>query len=64
MIISGLIRDANMFEMTTEGYKEAKKYLEEINKLDEFLNNKTSVDGYSLIATANSYRLSETMKKD
>lgn len=53
-----------MFEMTTEGYKEAKKYLEEINKLDEFLNNKTSVDGYSLIATANSYRSSETMKKD
>ena len=37
------------FDMTGEGYSEAKDYLSKIGKLDEFMNNKLSVDGYSLV---------------
>ena len=49
-----------MFEMTGEGYAQAKKYLEEIGKLKEFENNKTSVDGFSLVAYANHYKINGT----
>ena len=41
------------FEMTGDGYSKAKAYLEEVGKLKEFMNNKTSLDGYSLVAFAN-----------
>ncbi len=42
--------------MTREGYVAAKKYVMEIGRYDEFLNNNTSVDGYSLVAFANSIK--------
>ena len=45
-----------MFEMTGDGYILAKEYLEAIGKLEEFENNRTSVDGYSLVAFANYYK--------
>lgn len=44
----------NKFEMTHLDYTKAKSYLEDIGRLDEFLSNNTSLDGYSLIAFANS----------
>ena len=43
----------NKFNMTNEGYIKAKEYLKSINMLDKFENNKTSVDGYSLVSFAN-----------
>ena len=43
-----------MFEITRESYKEAEQYLKDVGELDNFLSNKTSIDGYSLIAYANS----------
>ena len=54
--------DGLFFSMTREGYAAAKKYLMEIGRYDEyeeynkFLNNNTSVDGYSLVAFANSIK--------
>jgi oligoribonuclease NrnB/cAMP/cGMP phosphodiesterase (DHH superfamily) len=41
------------FEMTEEGYNKAKKYLIEVNRFEDFENNKTSTDGYSLVYYAN-----------
>jgi hypothetical protein len=41
------------FEMTTDGCLQAKQYLTDICKLEDFENNYTSVDGYSLVAYAN-----------
>jgi len=49
-----MIEKPMYFNMDSEGYKEAKKYLISMEEYDTFLNNRTSVDGYSLIATANS----------
>jgi hypothetical protein len=49
-----------MFEMTSDGCAQAKKYLMGIGKLDEFESNKTSVDGYSLVSYANHYKSKET----
>jgi len=46
----------NNFKMTKEGYEKAKSYLKSINKLKDFENNNTSVDGYSLIYFANTLR--------
>ena len=43
-----------MFPMTQDGYRAAKSYLIAISKYDEFMNNKTSLDGFSLVAFANS----------
>ena len=40
----------NQFSMTNIGYLEAKAYLKAIEKYKEFINNKTSIDGYSLYA--------------
>ena len=48
--------DKPHFSMTREGYTAAKQYLVEIGRYEEFLNNHTSVDGYSLIAFANSIK--------
>ena len=45
--------------MTTEGYKLARGYLIKINKLREFENNKTQVDGFSLVTFANNERNKE-----
>lgn len=42
-----------MFEFTKQGVINAKKYLVEIDKLDDFNKNQTSVDGYSLVEYAN-----------
>ena len=42
-----------MFKMTEEGYKKAKSYLDKIGKYNEFENNNTSNDGYSLVLYAN-----------
>jgi hypothetical protein len=42
-----------MYEMNVEGYKRAKAYLKKINKLEEFLRNGFSTDGYSLVYYAN-----------
>lgn len=39
--------------LTVEGYAEAKEYLISINEYDNFMNNRVSVDGYSLVAYAN-----------
>ncbi len=50
------------FEMTQEGYAKAKEYLIKIGKLEEFMNNKTSIDGYSLVAYANHYKNKEDQK--
>jgi len=49
----------NNFEMPKEGYIEAKKYLKSIDKLKDFENNNTSVDGYSLIYYANTLRIKD-----
>ena len=43
-----------MFEMTIDGYEKAKKYLIDTERYEGFLNNAVSVDGYSLVAFANS----------
>ena len=43
-----------MFPMTREGFESAKDYLIVIGKYDAFMNNKTSLDGFSLVAFANS----------
>ena len=43
----------NQFSMTNIGYVEAKAYLKTIEKYKEFMDNKTSTDGYSLVAFAN-----------
>ena len=43
-----------MFEMTRDGCMQATEYLKFIGKYTDFINNRTSVDGYSLIAYANS----------
>ena len=45
-----------MFAMTGEGYIKAKQYLKDIGKLEEFENNKTSTDGYSLVYYANYWK--------
>lgn len=45
----------NEFDMTNEGYTQAKEYLEEIGKLEEFEANTVSTDGFSLVAYANYY---------
>ena len=61
------------FEMTSEGCIKAKEYFEHVihfgpagvvNKLEEFENNNTSTDGYSLVHYANNVakRLSEEQK--
>ena len=48
-----------MFEMTSEGYTKAKTYLKSLesathpNQYEQFLSNRTSTDGYSLIYYAN-----------
>ena len=44
-----------MFQMTGEGCEAATLYLQEIGKWEEFTNNETSVDGYSLVQWANVY---------
>lgn len=50
-----IIDDTN-FEMTNEGYNEAKTYLDSIGKLKEFENNELSIDGFSLVYYANSIK--------
>lgn len=52
------------FDMTSDGYSKAKRYLIEIDKLKEFESNNTSTDGYSLVHYANDVakRLSEEQK--
>ncbi len=44
------------FEMTLEGCAKATEWLKENGHYEEFMNNGFSVDGYSLVATANYYR--------
>ena len=44
-----------MFEMTGKGAIAARRYLVEIGKYEEFMNNRTSLDGYSLVQWANAY---------
>ena len=41
------------FKMDRDSYDKARQYLEEVGKLKEFENNKTSTDGYSLVYYAN-----------
>lgn len=48
-----------LFTMDPDGYLKAKEYLIKIGKLEEFENNKVSVDGFSLIAYANYYKHKE-----
>lgn len=52
------------FEMISDGYNKAKEYLNEVDLLKEFENNKTSNDGYSLVYYANDIakKLSEEQK--
>ncbi len=52
------------FSYDPNEYTEAEEYLKSVDKLTEFNNNKTSVDGYSLIQYANDVakRLSEEQK--
>ena len=44
------------FSMTHDGYVAAKQYLIDIGRHAEFLANATSVDGFSLVAFANSVK--------
>lgn len=44
----------NYFEFTPEGYLEAKKWLEEIGQWEYISKHGFSVDGWSIIETANS----------
>lgn len=48
--------DKRYFELTPEGCKAAKEYLESIDKLGEFMRIGFSTDGYSLVETANHYK--------
>lgn len=48
-----MVENINKFEYDSSGYIKAKDYLEYIDKLEEFNNNMTSVDGYSLVNYAN-----------
>lgn len=41
------------FESTTEGYNQAKQWLQSIGKWDEVSTTGLSVDGYSIVNTAN-----------
>jgi len=52
------------FDFDINGYNKAKEYLIEINKLQEFENNNTSTDGFSLVHYANdvALKLSEEQK--
>lgn len=43
-----------MFEMTRDGCYEARRYLVANDKYQEFMDNRTSLDGYSLVQWANS----------
>lgn len=43
-----------MFPFTVEGYQQAKAYLKKVGRYEDFMNNGTSIDGYSLVAFANS----------
>jgi len=42
-----------LFEMTTEGCRQATEYLKSIDKYNDFLDCTFSTDGYTLVATAN-----------
>ena len=41
------------FEMTRDGCYEARRYLVTNGKYQEFMDNRTSLDGYSLVQWAN-----------
>lgn len=41
------------FEMTKEGCERAKNFLTLIGKIDDFLENGQSVDGFTMVAYAN-----------
>ena len=45
-----------MFEMSNSGCLEATEYLKSIGEYERFLANSSSTDGYSLVATANSFK--------
>ncbi len=41
------------FETTREGCREATEWLKKNDRYEEFMNNSLSIDGYSLVHTAN-----------
>jgi hypothetical protein len=43
------------FPFTNEGYKEAKEWLQEIGKWESVSTSGASVDGYSIVESANSF---------
>lgn len=53
------------FELTTEGYLEAKQYLKDIGVWEEYLvTTRSSVDGYSIVHFANSYWSKQMLEKE
>jgi len=52
-----------VFDMTKEGFKQAKEYLRVVGKLEKFYQNGESTDGYSLVYYANYLKHKETEEK-